>query len=221
MLKYLYRKKALFKIRKKGFTLVELVVVIAVIGVLAAIISPILYGMVKEARHVSMINDARIALNAAKEAMVRITISGEGLNPVYNIDGAVRGSITNYSLYRAQRDQDSSYLNGNGTKKASYADYIVSKAILEALDSAAEGDARYAFNYASNPTGQTLKQFNSNSHGKSCGMILIYNSDGGIYQLQFAYGDLFCEYSQGEYKVYEINDANAKFRTLPYTGSAA
>lgn len=52
---------------KKGFTLVELVVVIAIVGILSAIIVPILIGQTKEA-HVASVNqtagDVRKLLNA-------------------------------------------------------------------------------------------------------------------------------------------------------------
>ena len=52
---------------KKGFTLVELVVVIAIIGVLAAILVPSMMGYVKKARLKTANGNAKTAYNAAAD----------------------------------------------------------------------------------------------------------------------------------------------------------
>ena len=52
---------------KKGFTLVELVVVIAIIGVLAAILVPSMMGYVKKSRLKTANGNAKTAYNAVAE----------------------------------------------------------------------------------------------------------------------------------------------------------
>lgn len=55
------------KSNKKGFTLVELVVVIAIIGVLAAILVPSMMGYVKKSRLKTANGNAKTAYNAVAE----------------------------------------------------------------------------------------------------------------------------------------------------------
>lgn len=61
---------------KKGFTLVELVVVIAIIGVLAAILVPSMMGYVKKSRLKTANGNAKTAYNAAAEAVADLETQG-------------------------------------------------------------------------------------------------------------------------------------------------
>ncbi|MGN0634115.1 MAG: type II secretion system protein [Oscillospiraceae bacterium] len=65
---------------RKGFTLVELVVVIAIIGVLAAILVPSILTFVQKARLRSANANAKTAYNAVAEYVTRATIEGKGLS---------------------------------------------------------------------------------------------------------------------------------------------
>ncbi|MBR1862669.1 MAG: type II secretion system protein [Ruminococcus sp.] len=62
---------------KKGFTLVELVVVIAIIGVLAAILVPSMMGYVKKSRVKTANGNAKTAYNAAAEAFADLETAGK------------------------------------------------------------------------------------------------------------------------------------------------
>lgn len=64
---------------KKGFTLVELVVVIAIIGVLAAILVPSMMGYVKKARMKTANGNAKTGYNAVAEWVAERETQG---NPV-------------------------------------------------------------------------------------------------------------------------------------------
>ena len=65
---------------KKGFTLIELVVVIAIIGVLAAILVPSMLGYVKKSRLKSANSNAKTAYNAINGYLTDAAIKGENVN---------------------------------------------------------------------------------------------------------------------------------------------
>jgi type IV pilus assembly protein PilA len=64
---------------QKGFTLVELVVVIAIIGVLAAILVPSMLNYVKKSRLKTANSNAKTAYNAASEYTADQETKGNGL----------------------------------------------------------------------------------------------------------------------------------------------
>ncbi|WP_024858549.1 prepilin-type N-terminal cleavage/methylation domain-containing protein [Ruminococcus albus] len=86
---------------KKGFTLVELVVVIAIIGVLAAILVPSMMGYVKKSRLKTANGNAKTAYNAVAE---------------YLADQETQGLIASASEATAKQSaEDELSTNGEGS----------------------------------------------------------------------------------------------------------
>lgn len=86
---------------KKGFTLVELVVVIAIIGVLAAILVPSMMGYVKKSRLKTANGNAKTAYNAVAE---------------YLADQETQGKLASASTDAAKTSAENELkTNGNGS----------------------------------------------------------------------------------------------------------
>ena len=74
--------------KTKGFTLVELIIVIAVIGVLAAILIPVFSNVINKANQKSALSDAR---NAVEEYVAAVT-TGEGISMPDSVMFAEKGN---------------------------------------------------------------------------------------------------------------------------------
>lgn len=91
---------------QKGFTLVELVVVIAIIGVLAAILVPSMLNYVKKSRLKTANSNAKTAYNAVAENVADAETNGYALSAVLTADagndGAAKWKITANNVYDAK-----------------------------------------------------------------------------------------------------------------------
>lgn len=85
MITYLQKLKA-----KKGFTLVELIVVVAIIAVLTALIVPNVVGQLNNASITAANTTAKTVLDAAKVTSTNLVVEGKALKA---IDGSITGKV--------------------------------------------------------------------------------------------------------------------------------
>ena len=93
---------------QKGFTLVELIIVIAVIGVLAAILIPVFANVIEKSNKSSALSDAR---NATETYIAEVT-TGDGSTPPTLIIAVHKGSKVYTFVYAPGADEGVKMLEG-------------------------------------------------------------------------------------------------------------
>lgn len=85
------------KKNKKGFTLVELIVVLVIIAILAAVLIPTMSGYIKRANKTAAQSAAKTLVTAYDAAMVDYIGANPGVNDYSSVDkDALASYVTNY-----------------------------------------------------------------------------------------------------------------------------
>ena len=120
--------------KKKGFTIVELVIVIAVIGILSAILIPTFSGLVQKAQDAALQENLR---NAYVEYTSREADAGEYLaqeDVYFVVDGAVYEYNSESGVYKSttvetvsDTDPTLTTINDAGKENSTYNGYVAYK----------------------------------------------------------------------------------------------
>lgn len=196
-------------INSKGFSLVELIIVIAIIIILIGALVPKVVGYIRKAEEVSAMNTLKVMVDTMDVNLVEHALAGEMLTDKdysYNSDGKFvpAGALTNWMLSKAQKSK--TYNNAND-----YADFVISQEMLKAIRSEyGRKNPRLKFNTTNKPFGKNAKSFKS-QNSNSEGAIFIYSPGGGVYAAQLTVKNYLVTYRNGNYTVQLITDPNAKF----------
>lgn len=197
-------------LKKKGFTLIEITVVLAIISVLAGMLTPSLCGYVRKSKRTAIVAETKIIYNAASDGLISEVANGEyQLLTDKEFNGKYCGCITNWIIGRAQLDDIDSIATDN------MIDYMIAKDILSALESEKKEGNFYKFNgLKNNPCSYTLERFESQFPNCS-GLIILYGENGDIIRIEYSKDDMLCVYD-GDYTVYNDDDSAAKFSSVQY-----
>ena len=170
MIRFLQRQKA-----KKGFTIIELIVVIAIIGVLMAVILPSLTG---ERQRISAANSAARDFYAAVQTTVSKYSTYDGqLSPAYTANNNL-GIVRYYPLMGGNYPFDASYAHANkdnDTPIPASIYIMIHTKNDRILDVAAVTRAKA--NTAANPGIYTLLQRNAADRNTEFGRLLVNEID--------------------------------------------
>lgn len=105
--------------KKKGFTLIELIAVVAIIGILAALLVPKITGYMNEAKKTKVIDQCRKITQAAETYEMRKSVD---ISDTATVDALITGTPSPVNGYNAKYFLQ--YLDGDADSTTTYTDTV-------------------------------------------------------------------------------------------------
>ncbi len=140
--RYSCKKMKLKKINQKGFTLVEIIVVLVILALLIGALVPSLIGFINEAQAKKYLPEVRqiyIAAQGAVTEQCAVNSDFEKSATQFKLDGKKAGRVSNNMLAEMQEN------NGQNTTNDGSVDSYIAKAVLKYLNSEDYRTADYKF----------------------------------------------------------------------------
>ncbi|MBE5944677.1 MAG: type II secretion system protein [Lachnospiraceae bacterium] len=180
-----------------GFSLVELIIVIAIMAILAGVIAPSVIRYIRKSRAARATDEARVIVNSVEAALASSHASNFDLNMdmTYIAPSGKSykcGMVNNWMLSRAQNNSTSDIDETNE------ADYYFAQQILIGLG--AEDSKTYNFfrftGDEEDPLGCNCEDFVSDYNCP--GLIVVYGTSGKVLYLQYYNYGCLIEYVAGD-----------------------
>lgn len=194
-------------LNNKGFSLVELIIVIAIMAILAGAIAPAVIRYIRKARASRATEEARTIVSAVETGLA--TKAGEDAALVYNNtftdasgNNVTVGLITNWMLSEAQAGTVFDETNPE------YSNYLIALEILENLSSSSDNNYKF-FNFTgsnNNPIGMNCAQFAA-TYANCPGVIIAYSPNGKVVMLEYYNYGCLIHYEDNEYTYYEDEES--------------
>lgn len=195
-----------WKKNNKGFTLVELIVVLVILAILAAILIPALLGYIDRAKNQQYITEAR-ELMVATQAGIAEAYTTRPNSFKYAVRGSVCKSIVekDYGYFsnhylRAASDGKLSLLADTTSSKNDKGDAAKRVIAYKVIDYADSFD--YNFRDSNVNNGETASNFTSEA-----GFFIMFNDRGKIVYMQYAKDGKLVTFDGKSYEIDTSKDA--------------
>jgi prepilin-type N-terminal cleavage/methylation domain-containing protein len=188
----------------KGFSLIELLIVITIMVILIALLVPNIMGYVRKAKKIAAISDAKTMLDGAQTALIYESRYG-----AFQVDKEV--TINNKKIMCAGISNTAMTNAIHGGTQTNTNDTNTANAVIEMLAAMAIDPGYARSGSAYKPFGKTGRDY-LNLIDSQYGMLIVYQKNGAVLFMQVYHDGILVTYANGYYVANDNKDA--KFISL-------